>query len=48
MNYLDLYFQRNNSKRYDVHKKTGVSQQLLSTHVNKKVEKYSSKILMAH
>lgn len=47
MNYLDLYLQRNNAKRYDVHKKTGVSQQLLSTHKNKRIEKYSSKVLIA-
>ena len=47
MNYLDLYLQRNNSKRYDIYKKTGVSQQLLSTHTNKKIEKYSNKIIMA-
>ncbi|WP_300381680.1 helix-turn-helix domain-containing protein [Clostridium sp.] len=47
MNYLDLYLQRNNYKRYDVYKKTGVSQQLLSTHTNKEVEKYSSKVLIA-
>lgn len=47
MNYLDLYLQRNNCKRYDVYKKTGVSQQLLSTHTNKGVEKYSSKVLIA-
>jgi len=47
MNYLDLYLQRNNCKRYDVHKKTGISQQLLFTHANKKVEKYSSKVLIA-
>ena len=47
MNYLDLYLQRNNCKRYDVFKNTGVSQQLLSTHTNKKIEKYSSKVLIA-
>lgn len=47
MNYLDLYLQRNNYKRYDVFKKTGISQQLLSTHKNKKIEKYSSKVLIA-
>lgn len=47
MNYLDLYLQRNDCKRYDVHKKTGVSQQLLSTHTNKKIEKYSGKVIIA-
>ena len=47
MNYLDLYLQRNNCKRYDVYKKTGVSQQLLSTHTNKEIGKYSSKVLIA-
>lgn len=47
MNYLDLYLQRNNCKRYDVHKKTGVSQQLLSTYTNKNIEKYPGKILIA-
>ncbi|MGG7212710.1 helix-turn-helix domain-containing protein [Clostridium nigeriense] len=47
MNYLDLYLQRNNLKRYDVYKKTGISQQLLSNHTNKKIEKYSNKVIMA-
>lgn len=47
MNYLDLYLQKNNCKRYDVYKKTGVSQQLLSTHAKKKVEKYSNKVIIA-
>lgn len=47
MNYLDLYLQRNNCKRYDVYKTTGISQQLLSTHKNKKVEKYSNKVIIA-
>lgn len=47
MNYLDLYLQRNNIKRYDVYKKTGISQQLLSTHTSKKIEKYSNKVIIA-
>ncbi|MGG7056793.1 helix-turn-helix domain-containing protein [Clostridium tertium] len=47
MNYLDLYLQRNNSKRYEIYKKTGVSQQLLATHTKKKVENYSNKVIMA-
>ena len=47
MNFLDLYLQRNNSKRYEVYKKTGVSQQLLSTHTNKKIENYSNKVIVA-
>ncbi|VYU24196.1 helix-turn-helix domain-containing protein [Clostridium tertium] len=47
MNYLDIYLQRNNIKRYDVHKKTGISQQLLATHTSKSVEKYSNKVVMA-
>ncbi|RDY26854.1 XRE family transcriptional regulator [Romboutsia weinsteinii] len=47
MNYLDLYLIRNNCKRYDVHKKTGISQQLLSTHTKKEVGKYSVKVLTA-
>lgn len=47
MNYLDLYLQRNSMKRYDVYKKTGISQQLLSTHTNKKIEKYSNKVIIA-
>lgn len=47
MNYLDLYLQRNNMKRYDVYKKTGISQQLLSTHTNKEIEKYSNKVIIA-
>lgn len=47
MNYLDLYLQRNSMKRYDVYKKTGISQQLLATHTNKKIEKYSNKVIMA-
>ena len=47
MNYLDIYLQRNNIKRYDVHKKIGISQQLLATHTSKSVEKYSNKVVMA-
>lgn len=47
MNFLDLYLQRNNSKRYDVYKKTGISQQLLATHTKKKVESYSNKVILA-
>lgn len=47
MNYLDLYLQRNHCKRYDVYKKTGVSQQLLATHTKKKIEEYSTKIIIA-
>lgn len=47
MNYLDLYLQRHHCKRYDVYKKTGVSQQLLATHINKSIEKYSSKVIIA-
>ncbi len=47
MNYLDLYLQKNNSKRYEVYKKTGVSQQLLATHTTKKIENYSNKVIMA-
>ena len=47
MNYLDLYLQKNNCKRYDVHKKTGVSQQLLSTHTKKNIDKYSTKVIVA-
>ncbi|MDV4149851.1 helix-turn-helix domain-containing protein [Clostridium sp. AL.422] len=47
MNILDLYLQRNNSKRYEVYKKTGVSQQLLSAHTNKKIENYSNKVIVA-
>lgn len=47
MNYLDLYLQKHQCKRYDVYKKTGVSQQLLSTHINKSIEKYSNKVIIA-
>lgn len=47
MNFLDLYLQRNNSKRYEIYKKTGVSQQLLATHTKKKVENYSNKVILA-
>ncbi|WP_297134614.1 helix-turn-helix domain-containing protein [Terrisporobacter sp.] len=47
MNYLDLYLRKNNCKRYDVHKKTGVSQQLLSNHTKRSIEKYSGKVLIA-
>lgn len=47
MNYLDLYLQKNNIKRYDVYKKTGVSQQLLSNHTKKEVENYSTKVITA-
>ena len=47
MNYLDLYLRKNNCKRYDVHKKTGVSQQLLSNHTKRSVEKYSGKVIIA-
>lgn len=47
MNYLDLYLQKNNYKRYDVHKKTGISQQSLATYTNKNIEKYPTKLLIA-
>ena len=47
MNALDFYLQKHNCKRYDVHKKTGVSQQLLATHKSKQVEKYSVKVINA-
>lgn len=47
MNYLDLYLQRNGIKRYDVYKITGISQQLLSTHTKKRIEKYSNKVVIA-
>lgn len=47
MNFLDLYLQRNNSKRYEIYKKTGVSQQLLATHTKKSVENYSNKVILA-
>ena len=47
MNALDLYLHTHNIKRYDIHKKTGISQQLLATHKNKKVEKFSGKVLIA-
>ena len=47
MNFLDLYLQRNNSKRYEIYKKTGISQQLLATHTKKKVESYSNKVILA-
>ena len=47
MNALDFYLQKHNCKRYDVHKKTGISQQLLATHKNKQVEKFSGKVLIA-
>lgn len=47
MNYLDLYLQRNNCKRYDVYKRTGISQQLLASHTNKNPDKFSSKVLIS-
>lgn len=47
MNVLDFYLQKHNCKRYDVYKKTGISQQLLATHKNKAVEKYSGRVLIA-
>ena len=47
MNVLDFYLQKHNCKRYDVYKKTGISQQLLATHKNKAVEKYSGRVIIA-
>ena len=47
MNTLDFYLQKHNCKRYDVHKKTGISQQLLATHKNKQIKQYSGKVLFA-
>ena len=47
MNALDFYLQKHNCKRYDVHKKTGISQQLLATHKNKQIKQYSGKVLFA-
>lgn len=47
MSVLDVYLQKNEKKRYDVHKKTGISQQLLSNMSKKNVESYSIKTIRA-
>lgn len=47
MNILDIYLQRNGVKRYDVYKKTGVSQQTLASAGKKSIDHYSTKILKA-
>ncbi|MGY3777504.1 helix-turn-helix domain-containing protein [Isobaculum melis] len=47
MTLLDVYLQRNGVKRYDVYKKTGISQQTLASAGKKSIDRYSTKILKA-
>ncbi|SMQ77507.1 Cro/C1-type HTH DNA-binding domain-containing protein [Bacillus sp. OV166] len=47
MSLLDIYLQKNEKKRYDVFKETGISQQMLSSVNNKSVSSYSVKTLQA-
>ena len=46
MNILDLYLQKYDCKRYEVHKRTGISQQLFATYTYKDVENYPVKLLI--
>lgn len=47
MSLLDIYLQKNEKKRYDVYKKTGISQQMLSSVNKKNVSSYSVKTIQA-
>jgi len=47
MNYMDIFLQKFGMTRYDVFKKTGISQQTLSSANKKDPKSYSGKILMA-
>lgn len=47
MSILDIYLQKNEKKRYDVYKETGMSQQMLSSMNKKKVSSYSVKAIQA-
>ncbi|EOR23411.1 helix-turn-helix domain-containing protein [Cytobacillus oceanisediminis] len=47
MSLLDVYLQKNEKKRYDVYKQTGLSQQVLSAVNKKKVSSYSVKTIQA-
>lgn len=46
-NYMDVFLQKHGLTRYDVHKRTGISQQTLSNANKKLPEAYSGKILMS-
>ncbi len=47
MSLLDTYLQRNEKKRYDVFKETGLSQQMLAGVNKKKIGSYSVRVLQA-
>ena len=47
MQYMDVFLQKFGLSRYDVHKRTGISQQTLSSANKKDPESYSGKILTA-
>ena len=47
MQYIDVFLQKFGITRYDVHKRTGISQQTLSSANKKDPETYSGKILTA-
>lgn len=47
MSLLDVYLQKNEKKRYDVFKETGISQQMLSSVNKKNVSSYSVKTIQA-
>ena len=47
MQYMDVFLQKFGITRYDVHKRTGISQQTLSSANKKDPEAYSGKILTA-
>lgn len=47
MSLLDTYLQRNEKKRYDVFKETGLSQQMLASVNKKDVSSYSVRVIQA-
>ncbi|QUG42998.1 hypothetical protein KD050_07095 [Psychrobacillus sp. INOP01] len=47
MSLLDIYLQKNGKKRYDVFKKTGISQQMLASVNKKDISSYSVKTIQA-
>jgi len=46
MNYIDIYLQRNNLRKFDIIEKFNISENLFSNYKNKKIEKYSTEVIM--
>ena len=46
MNYIDIYLQRNNLEKSDIIEKFNISENLFSNYKNKKIENYSTEVIM--